>query len=127
MSDMGFKEKFEQEAMRKQVRQQIRLLKAKGALQIKQHVDGRAVLVAFQYDAEMMGEIILKGSKYKMFKDEGGLDAVTDKDRMDIDAEMDDEEGKAEEAKEVKPAEQKAEVKTDEQTVKSGESKADDK
>ena len=71
------------------IKQQIRLLKANNRIKILKHVEGRAALIHFKYDNEMEGNIILKGTKYKVFVDSGGLKDITVDEVLESDAEVD--------------------------------------
>lgn len=87
-------QKLESEAMKRQVLQQIRLLQAKGALKILQHVPGRAAMVSFVYADDFFGQVVIKGEKYKMFKEAGGFGGTALKDAVNL--EGDDEGNDAE-------------------------------
>jgi len=82
---MDIQEKMQLES----IKQQIRLLKANNRIKILKHVEGRAALIHFKYDDEMEGNIILKGKKYKMFVDAGGLRDVTVEEVLETEAEVD--------------------------------------
>lgn len=56
-----------------QIKQQLNLLKRKNAIKVLKHVEGRAVLVQFQYSDELYGQVVLKGEKYRLFKELGGF------------------------------------------------------
>jgi hypothetical protein len=85
-------------------------------LQIVKHVEGRAVQVEFQYDGNFFGMVVLKGDKYRLFKEIGGFKDLT------VEEQLEDE---SEEMQVPKP-EVKKEVVVDGKTEQAGQSEKAD-
>jgi hypothetical protein len=115
---MGIKERLESQAMAQQIKQQIRLLKAKNAIHVEQHVPGRAAVVSFTWSDELQGKVLIKGSMYKSFQEAGGFEDLTTTEAMQIETEI---------TKEQDPVEPVKEVVTDGTPDKGAESKEPDK
>jgi hypothetical protein len=109
---MGFMDEMKIE----EVKQQIKLLKRKNALRILKHVPGRAAMIEFEYDANLFGNVVVKGDKYKIFKEAGGFDKLKEEELLEEEDEQmspsaSQPKHKRPEPEPVTPA--KSEVKTD--------------
>lgn len=85
---MGFAEELQSEAFKQQVKQQVKLLKRRNGLKVTKHVDGRAAMLEFVYDGEFFGQVVVKGAKYRIFKEIGGFANLDDEELLE--AEPDD-------------------------------------